>query len=257
MPEDETDFEDIDNIDIEDLADDPAEEERKPTIFEDLPNLSLSRRLEMWKDSEIRGQKRPRGILSKTDREYLLGLKDYENEQSEANRRQDIRNRIKNSVQDFKIIWALLEERDRNQVFASLDDETIDDSVEAMVSFIYLGLDGDIPRIEEAIKRGISAGENAVSDADTKMIDVSINIDYYPDVDDAKEKLQDSSLDSLTVEEIGVLAKAKELDPDHIEKMNDPYHHPPPGYFGFPNDEPMSDKDPLKYDVEGDDDDVD
>lgn len=32
--------------------------------------------------------------------------------------------------------------------------ETVDDSIEAMVSFIYFGLDGDIPRMEEVIKKG-------------------------------------------------------------------------------------------------------
>jgi len=252
MPEDESDTEDI-----EDLVEDPTEKEQEPTVFEELPNLFLSRRLEMWKDSDIEGQQRPRGILSKTDREYLFGLKDYENEQSEANRRQDIRDRIKNSLKDFKIIWALLDGHDRDQIFNSLDDETVDDSIEAMVSFIYLGLDGDIPRIERAIKRGILAGENASSEGETKQIDVSINIDSYPDVEAAKEKLQNNPLVELTVEEIGILAKANELDPSHIEKMNDSYIHPPPEYFGSKRDEPTVNKDPLNYDVEEADEDSD
>lgn len=250
MSEDETDIEDTENIDIEDLIENPTEAEREPPIFEELPNLSISRWLEVWKDSDIDGQQRPRGILSKTDREYLFGSKNYENEQSEANRRQDIRDRIKNSIKDFKIIWALLEESDRNQVFSSLDNETVDDSIQAMVSFIYLGLNGDIPRIEECIKKGILAGENASSEGETKQVDVSINIDYYPDVEAAKEKLQNNPLVELTVEEIGVLAKANELDPKHIKKMNDKYIHAPPGYFGSKTDEPTVDKDPLNYDLE-------
>jgi len=250
MSEDEADLEETEDIDTEDLVENPSEGEREPMLFEELPNLSLSRRLEMWKDSDNDGQERPRGILSKTDREYLFGLKDYENEQSEANRRQDIRDRIKSSLKDFKIIWALLEENDRNQVFSSLDDEIVDDSIEAMVSFIYLGLDGDIPRMEEAIKRGILAGENASSEGEAKQVDVSINIDHYPDVEAAKEKMQNHPLVELTVEEIGVLAKANELEPNHIEKMNDDYIHAPPGYFGPAKNEPTVDKDPLNYDVE-------
>lgn len=250
MSEDEADIEETEGTDIEDLVENPTDGERESTLFEELPNLSLSRRLEMWKDSDIDGQERPRGILSKTDREYLFGLKDYENEQSEANRRQDIRDRIKSSLKDFKIIWALLEQNDREQVFSSLGDESVDDSIEAMVSFIYLGLDGDLPRIEKAIKRGILAGENASSEGETKQVDVSINIDHYPDVEAAKEKLQNSPLGELTVEEIGVLAKANELDPSHIEKMNDDYIHPPPGYFASANDEPTVNKDPLNYDLD-------
>ncbi len=252
MSEDEEDPEETEDIDIEDLIENPTEEEHEPTLFEERPNLSLSRRLEMWKDSDIDGQERPRGILSKTDREYLFGLKDYENEQSEANRRQDIRDRIKSSLKDFKIIWTLLEENDRDQVFRGLDTESVDDSIEAMVSFIYLGLDGDIPRMEKAIKRGILAGENASSEGETKQVDVSINIDHYPDVEAAKEKMQNHPLVELTVEEIGILAKANELDPSHIEKMNDDYIHAPPGYFGSTEVEPTVDKDPLNYDVEED-----
>jgi hypothetical protein len=250
MSEDETDIEDTEDIDIENIVKNPTEREHEPEPFEELPNLFVSRRLELCKDWDHGGQQRPRGILSKTDREYLFGLKDYENEQSEANRRQDIRDRIKSSLKDFKIIWALLKENDRDQVFSSLDDETVDDSIEAMVSFIYLGLDGDIPRMEEAIKRGILAGENASSEGETKHVDVSINIDHYPDVEAAKEKLQNSPLVELTVEEIGVLAKANELDPSHIERMNDSYIHPPPGYFDSTRDRPTVDKDPLKYDLD-------
>jgi hypothetical protein len=244
-----------DETDIENLVEDPIEEGREPTLFEELPNLELSRRLDVYTDSDIEGRQRSRGILSKTDREYLFGLKDYENEQSEANRRQDIRNRIKNSLQDFKIIWALLGEHDRDQVLSGLDNEVVDDSIEAMISFIYLGLDRDIPRIENAIKRGILAGENVSSEGGTKRVDVSINIDHYPDVEAAKEKLQNSPLVELTVEEIGVLAKANELDPIHIEKMNDSYIHPPPGYFGSTEDEPTVDH--LHYDIEESDEDSD
>ena len=133
-----------------------------------------------------------------------------------------------------------MDERDRDQIFTSLDDETVDDSVEAMISFIYLGLNRDVPRIEEAFKRGILAGENVSPEGDAKQVDVSINIDYYPDVEDAKEKIQNHPLDDLTVEEIGVLAKANELDPSHIKKLNDDQIHPPPGYFGSPRDEPRA-----------------
>lgn len=257
MSEDETNIEDTEAIDIENLVENPTEEGHEPEPFEELPNLFVSKRLELCKDWGYEGQQRSRGILSKTDREYLLGLKDYENEQSEANRRQDIRDRIKNSIKDFKIIWALLEENDRNQIFSSLGDETVDDSMEAMVSFIYLGLNGDIPRMEEAIKRGILAGKNANSEGETKQVDVSINIDHYPDVEAAKEKMQNHPLAELTVEEIGVLAKSNELDPSHIEKMNDDFIHAPPGYFGSTEVEPTVDKDPLNYDVEEDEKDSD
>lgn len=226
-----------DKINIEDIGSQSEEEER--VLFDELTNLQLSRRLEYYREYGITSKRRSRGILSKTDREYLLGLKEYENKQSEANRRQDIRNRIKNSLQDFKIIWPLMDKRDRDQVFDSLDRRTVDDSIEAMVSFIYLGLNQDVPRIEEAIRRGILAGKNIDTEAGARQVDISINVDYYPEVEDAKEKSENSPLINLTVEEIGVLAKAGELDPSQIKRMSDSYNHPP-GYGITPHDEPRA-----------------
>lgn len=227
MSDDEPDIEDTENS---------TEEKRKSMLIENISNLYLSGKIGMIEDSDIEVRQRSRGILSKTDREYLLGLKDYKNKQSEANRRQDIRNRIRNTLLDFKIIWTMLEEHDRDQVFTSLEDEVVDDSIEAIISFIYLGLDRDIPRIEKAIKRGILAGENVSSEGEPKQVDVSINIDYYPDVEDVKEKMENNPLVELTVEEIGVLAKANELNQSHIERMNDPNTHMLPAYSGSTKD---------------------
>lgn len=65
----------------------------------------------------------------------------------------------------------------------------------------------------------------------------------------AKEKLQSSPLVELTVEEIGVLIKADELNPGHVEKMNDSYIHSPPEYFDSAKDRPTVNKDPLNYDL--------
>ena len=50
--------------------------------------------LDEWFSELFRVEERPRGLLSHTDREFLVGLKDYKHEQSEANRRQDIRERV-------------------------------------------------------------------------------------------------------------------------------------------------------------------
>lgn len=247
MSDDKSNKEDTD---LEKSFEDKVETLLQAGQIEEASNLILSKELGMYKNSSTGLQQRSRGILSKTDREYLLGLKDYENKQSEANRRQDIRNRIKNSLQDFKIIWASLEEHDRNQVFSSLDDKTVDESIEDIISFIYLGISQDIPRIEKAIKRGILAGENVNSEEDTKQIDVSINIDYYPDVEATKKKLQNIPLADFTVEEIGVLAKAGELDPSHIEKMNDPYIHPPREYSDDLGDKPRA-RDAQGHEVKG------
>jgi len=52
---------------------------------------------------------RPRGILSPTDREYLCGHKEYAQPQTDANRRQAIRERVVNGLEDFALLSVLLE----------------------------------------------------------------------------------------------------------------------------------------------------
>ena len=59
---------------------------------------SLFTGIEEAKDKELcsglKPENRPRGILSKAEREYLCGLKDYAHAQYEAKSKQDIRDRI-------------------------------------------------------------------------------------------------------------------------------------------------------------------
>lgn len=56
---------------------------------------------------------RPRGILSPSNREYLLGNKEYKNEATENQIRQDIRDRIYHSILDLELIDLYLGERDK------------------------------------------------------------------------------------------------------------------------------------------------
>lgn len=166
---------------------------------------------------------RPRGILSSTDREYLYGLKEYAHDQSEANRKQDIRERVEHSLKDFKLLWLLLDTDEREQIFADMGKEAVDESIESMITFAYLGLEQELPRLEEHIERGILAGENARieerSSGRATNVDVSINIDYDPDVKELYNRLEQGKADQLTPEEIGVLAKAGKLTPDDLKKL--------------------------------------
>lgn len=227
----------------------------------ELPNLHLSRFLDVYRGPlDVKPLDRPRGILSPTDREYLFGFKDYEHKQSEANRRQDIRERVANSLKDFKILWTRLDEKDRSQVFSQLGEEEVDECIEAIISFLHLGIGQEAPRFEKAIERGLLAGENAITEESAvgkaKRVDVSIDIDYYPDADAIEKKLERNPASELTVEELGVLAEAGKLEPRDIEKLNDSKIHPPENYFGDNEDQPTLDKDPINNDAdktEGDD----
>jgi len=85
---------------------------------------------------------RPRGILSPTDREYLCGHKEYAQPQTDANRRQAIRERVVNGLEDFALLSVLLEPGEREKVFAELGQEETDEALASMVAFAYLGVEG-------------------------------------------------------------------------------------------------------------------
>jgi len=85
---------------------------------------------------------RPRGILSPTDREYLCGHKEYAQPQTDANRRQAIRERVVNGLEDFALLSVLLEPGEREKVFAGLGQEETDEALASMVAFAYLGVEG-------------------------------------------------------------------------------------------------------------------
>lgn len=83
---------------------------------------------------------RPRGLLSPADRQYLLGTREMTHEQSKRNAEARIRERVRQGVLDFGLLVHALPEKDRKQVFASVDDDAFVDGLAAMLSFAYLGL---------------------------------------------------------------------------------------------------------------------
>lgn len=250
---------DNDQQDLSKLIEEQSVEfsESEPTPFVELPNLQIANLLQVIDNGpKFAPNSRSRGILSTTDREYLFGLKEYAHDQSEANRRQDIRERVKNSLIDFKILWAFLDDADRDQIFGNLGDETVDECIEAMVTFVYLGVGEDLPRLEKAIERGILAGSRVSredqSTEKAQSVEASIDVDYHPDPEEVHKKLEKTPISQLTVEELGVLVKSGKLNTDDIKRLNDSEIHAPPGYFGNETVEPTVDKDPIHYDSEND-----
>ncbi|MFC6723445.1 hypothetical protein ACFQE1_03375 [Halobium palmae] len=156
---------------------------------------------------------RKRGVLTKKDREYLLGNITYESQQ-ERNRRQHIRRRVKNSIIDFSLLDRL-ESRDRKQIIASLRNEAGkgDDQAEGesqqllsgltgIARFLYLAsTDAGIP-FSEILKEGIRQAEKERTGQ--LVADVDLNIEYLSTdphkIDDVFIGL-DVEMDSLSEEE--------------------------------------------------------
>lgn len=171
----------------------------------------------------ITPEDRPRGILSKTDRDYLCGLKEYAQPQTDANRRQDIRERVENGLKDFALLWMLLEPDEREKVFDELGEDGTDEVIESMITFAYLGIDQDTTRLEECIERGVLAAANADklfrSAGRATDADVSINIEYNPDAEKLYRRFEEGA--QLSDSEIGVLVRSGKLNAEDIKELQD------------------------------------
>jgi hypothetical protein len=176
---------------------------------------------------------RPRGVLSTTDREYLTGQQEYEHQQTESNRKQEIRKRVTNSFHDFPILTAYLDKDQRERVFEELNETKLENDLSSFVSFIYKGLNGDIERLQEIIRRGlfdgISIDEDGALAADIKSISVNIDVEYEPDVDEVYQRFREGGDAQLMPEEIGLLVRKGKITAEDLERLDrsDPMDVPP------------------------------
>ena len=187
-------------------------------------------------ESRLTPEDRGRGILSKADREYLCGQKEYAHAQSESNRKQDIRERVKNGLKDFTLLWLLLDPTERATIFYEMGNEEADQCIDSMISFAYLGFDQNRHRLADRIEHGVLGGANYDTGGRTAgkatNVDVSIDIDYEPDVDALYEQLQAGKTDQLTPAEIGVLVRAGKVTPENLSELKDTTTPFPGVYFG-------------------------
>lgn len=168
---------------------------------------------------------RPRGILSPTDREYLCGMKDYSHDQTELNRRQAIRERTIEGIRDFNLLWLLLEQTEWEKVMEAFDTEELNGAFSSILAFMYIGIDQDTGRMRQILERGLYLGANYDTSGRwsgrANTVDVDIDIEYEPNVDQLYERLQDGEGGQLTPGEIGALVKAGKLDSADLEELED------------------------------------
>lgn len=101
-------------------------------------------------------EERPRGILSPADRRFLRGEADLRSDQSAYDARYRIRQRLRDALLDFSLLFESLDDRDRTQVF---EDEDLAGAIVDAVAFLYQGAgEGDRPR-EVLFTEGLQRAE--------------------------------------------------------------------------------------------------
>jgi succinate dehydrogenase flavin-adding protein (antitoxin of CptAB toxin-antitoxin module) len=153
-----------------------------------------------------RSPDRERGILTPSDREFLLGRKTDYTDHSRKQKRNRIRRRLRNAILDFSILFEHLEPRDRETVFDP-DDEHRDvytQGITDMLAFLHLGTMGYHTPFKHMLSRGVNKAEQELTDSDYRMVTVEFNVDPVGriNVDEVVDKLAEDEFEELTDEEL-------------------------------------------------------
>lgn len=154
---------------------------------------------------------RDRGVLTPSDREFLLGRKTDYTEHSKKQKRNRIRRRVRNAILDFTILFDHLDDRDRETVFDPDDAErdAYTRGIVDMLAFLHLGTMGYSTPFKDMLAQGVSKGEQALAGSDYRMVNVEFNVDPVGriDVDEVVEKLDQGRFDEITDGELRAFAR--------------------------------------------------
>ncbi|QHS16381.1 hypothetical protein [Halopenitus persicus] len=169
---------------------------------------------------------RPRGILTPSDRDFLLGRKTDYTEHSKKQKRNRIRRRVRNAVIDFSILFEHLEQRDRETVFDPKDEDraAFTQGVIDMLAFLHLGSMGYHTPFKEMLAEGVGKAEQRLAGSDYRMVNVEFNVDPVGqiDVDEVIEKIENDEFAQLTDEElrafVRLLSMSEEFSPSETRE---------------------------------------
>jgi len=190
---------------------------------------------------------RDRGILTPTDRDFLRGEKEYENPETASHRRSDIRQRVLDSIADFKLLVEELEERDRERIFDATDENPYSQGLTDIVVFLCLGLDENIrpdpndfrlPEFESELRDGLRRALLLMGYYPQEVSpDLGIRAHHETTVTHLKKSLNEKDPLYPTPQMVRLLVESREVNWDNLleflqEEVAPPEDNPPDGYEG-------------------------
>lgn len=183
---------------------------------------------------------RGRGILTPTDRKYLLGEKKYSHPESARNRRAKIRQRIRNSIFDF-VFLRYLETRDCDQIVNTAGSE-INSGLSSAHLFLYDVLvrsKDDQMNIDMNLEAYIEQAVQAVDQQRGYRTEVSLEIEReeLEKPVEVFQRAKKEGIRALTGPELSLLWNSDEVDAAEFASF---LNHL------FPNEEEIKPNDILK-----------
>jgi hypothetical protein len=157
---------------------------------------------------------RSRALLTQTDRAYLSGKKEIDDEQGKRNVRYRIRTRIKNGLKDLDFLYGRLRDEDHRKIFRDLFDEE-KNPVEQGCAVIFLGVDHvytSLDEFERFLERSIHKAVVEKRDEDT-VATVRVNVtiaEKSADLDEIQRRLVNNE---ATFRDLEYLMESDEIGP--------------------------------------------
>ena len=198
-------------------------------------------------------QKRPSGVLTRGDREFLQGKKEYQSPEAAINKRRDIRRRILNGILDFDLIESNLWEKDRRKIFEQVAEDKEEKrafvrATEALLGWIYIGLKEGRFDEKRVFETAIEFGEGEIGISGPAKIvqsDVNLNIKTreIEGIPETLRKLEsglpveahqlyplvrnDVSIDFSELEQVRIFASTNRIDGEKavVESIFSDYYH--------------------------------
>lgn len=178
------------------------------------------------------GVDRARGVLTKDDRKYLIGQKDF-GPDTERNTRKRIRDRTRNALYDFEYLISEFEDRDVTQLATDEGDadEEIFEAAENVIAFVFrlcrLAPETEVytteNRFREVLRNGIERG---IAN-EHKVLDFKLDLNYG-----LPQKAQGQIQEKLHFGKPLTLAELREaVNNDYLD---DSYSFEPVGKHGLP-----------------------
>jgi hypothetical protein len=110
-----------------------------------------------------------KGFLTRTDRNYLRGGKEYDSKQGRYDRRQSIRERTRGALRDFRLLVKQLPDEERDKIFAAEPgDKELTDDVGKAIQFLYTGMGGE-SGFRRPFRNGVASGEVALGNVENAL----------------------------------------------------------------------------------------
>lgn len=156
---------------------------------------------------------RPNAMLTKTQRAFLKGEKEYTGDsarQQRYERRQAIKERVRHTMLDFQLLFEMWDERGTGEIFGeSPSDGESGNGISALLGLLYSETH-EHARFKNLLLRGVQRGVERIEGDTNDMIRVDFDVERVARVD-VKEALERyrkrGNLSDMSPNELAIIAK--------------------------------------------------